>query len=59
MDIDSLCTGGLILHGPGGRAHPVISSARDAFDIEGLGETYVELFYREGLLKEPADMFAD
>jgi DNA ligase (NAD+) len=32
--------------------------ARDAFDIEGLGGTLIELFHDKGLLKEPADIFA-
>src|SRR3982750_1853070 len=31
--------------------------ARDAFDIEGLGGTLIELFHDKGLLKEPADIF--
>ncbi len=32
-------------------------AARDAFDIEGLGEKTVAEFYEDGLLKEPADIF--
>jgi DNA ligase (NAD+) len=31
--------------------------ARNAFDIEGLGDQYVELFFNAGLLKAPADIF--
>jgi DNA ligase (NAD+) len=32
--------------------------SRDAFDIDGLGEKIVEEFYRENLLKTPADLFS-
>jgi DNA ligase (NAD+) len=32
-------------------------AARDAFDIEGLGEQRVREFFVDGLLKEPADIF--
>jgi DNA ligase (NAD+) len=32
-------------------------AARDAFDIEGLGEKTVQEFFEDGLLKEPADIF--
>lgn len=32
-------------------------AARDAFDIEGLGEKTVAEFFEDGLLREPADIF--
>ena len=31
--------------------------ARDAFDIEGLGAKQIEAFWRDGLVREPADLF--
>jgi DNA ligase (NAD+) len=31
--------------------------ARNAFDIEGFGETYVDLFFTAGLIRQPADIF--
>jgi DNA ligase (NAD+) len=50
------CTGGLVCSAQVTERIKLFIS-RKAFDIEGFGETYVELFHDKGLLKDPADIF--
>jgi DNA ligase (NAD+) len=57
QDVDKRCTGGLICDAQTVERLKYFV-ARDAFDIEGLGGTMIELFHDKGLLKEPADIFA-
>jgi DNA ligase (NAD+) len=50
------CTGGLVCSAQVTERIKLFISRR-AFDIEGFGEIYVELFHEKGLLADPADIF--
>jgi len=56
LDAVRRCTGGFICKAQAVE-HLKLFASRRAFDIDGLGEKQIELFYEKGWVKEPAAIF--